>query len=161
MSLGQLEVCQEPSFLNRGTLTRMMVPERRLEGQGHPWHHGWPCLTPRKIPWKFCGDIFIGSVSEWGVLHGGTWNMLKVPDKRLGGQGHPWYHGWPCLTKRKISWKFYVYIFIRSASRRGVRYGGTWRTLMVPDRILGWQCYLWCHRWPCLTPMKVSWKFLY
>ena len=53
------KVCQEPSFLNGGTWRTMIVPERRLEGQGHPWCHWWPFLTPRKIPWKFCVDIFI------------------------------------------------------------------------------------------------------
>ena len=26
---------------------------------------------------------------EWGVLHGGTWRTLRVPDLRLGGHGHP------------------------------------------------------------------------
>ena len=35
--------------------------------------HGWPCLTLRKIPRKFCVDIFIRSVSRkvgpsWGYL---------------------------------------------------------------------------------------------
>ena len=38
---------------------------------------------------------------EWGVLHGGTWRMLRVPDRRLRGQGHP-CHGLSCLTPRKI-----------------------------------------------------------
>ena len=27
---------------------------------------------------------------EWGVLHVGTWRTLRVPDWRLGGQGHPY-----------------------------------------------------------------------
>ena len=26
---------------------------------------------------------------EFGVLHGGNWRTLRVPDRRLGGQGHP------------------------------------------------------------------------
>ena len=26
---------------------------------------------------------------EWGVLLGGTWRMLRVPERKLGGQGHP------------------------------------------------------------------------
>ena len=150
-----------------------MVLDKRLGGQGHPWCIGWPYLTPRKIPWMFRGDIFIGSVSrmggpfigvlggcwgfltgnlkervildvmdelvqpqgrypesfmlisllevcqEWGVLHGGTWRTLRVPERRLGGHGHPWCHGWSCLTLRTILWKFHVVIFIRSVSRLG------------------------------------------
>ena len=30
---------------------------------------------------------------EWEVLHGATWRTLKVPDRRLGGQGHFLCHG--------------------------------------------------------------------
>ena len=54
-----------------------------------------------------------------GVLYVGTWRTLRVPDKWLGGQGHPWYHGWPCLTPRKMPWNLCVDIFIRSVSRMG------------------------------------------
>ena len=69
------------------------------------WYLNWKCV--RK------------GGSRRGVL-GGCWG---VPDRRLGGQGHPWCHGWPCLTTRKILWKFYVDIFIRSVSSRG---GPSW-----------------------------------
>ena len=72
-SLSQLEVCQEPSFPNGGNCRTMMVPETIFEGQGHRWCHGLPCLTSRKIPWKFYVDIFIRSVSRREVLLGGTW----------------------------------------------------------------------------------------
>ena len=30
---------------------------------------------------------------EGGVKKGGTWRMLRVPDRRLGRQSHPWQHG--------------------------------------------------------------------
>ena len=34
---------------------------------------------------KFCGDP-----SRFGQdMNGGTWRTLRVPDGRLGGQGHP------------------------------------------------------------------------
>ena len=72
--LAQLLVHQEPSFPNEGTSRMMLVPDRRLGGQGNPWCHGWPCLTQRKIPWKFCVDIFIKSVTRMG---GPSWGYLK------------------------------------------------------------------------------------
>ena len=90
-----------------------------------------------------------------GVLHGDTWRMLRVPDIWLGGQNHPRCLGWLCLTQRKIFWKFRVNIFIRSVSRRGVLYSGswwisslevcqeglvlysgTWRILKFPERVI-------------------------
>ena len=42
------------------------------------------------------------------------------PVEICGGQGNPWCHGWPCLTQRRIPWKFRFNIFIRSVSRRGI-----------------------------------------
>ena len=62
---------------------------------------------------------------EWGVKIGGTWRTLRVPYRRLGGQGLLWCHEWSCLTLRKEPWKFRVDIFIRSVSRIGVL-GGRW-----------------------------------
>ena len=56
---------------------------------------------------------------EWGVKKGETWRMLRVPDWRLGGQCHPWCHGWCCFTLKKIPWKFCVDIFMGSVSGRG------------------------------------------
>ena len=107
-----------------GTWRTLKVPDWRLGGQGHPWCNRWSCLTLRKIPWKFRVDIFIISVSRMGVKKGGTWRTLRGPDRRFGGQGHPWCHRWSCLTLRKILWKFRVDIFIRSVSRMGGQEGG-------------------------------------
>ena len=71
---------------------------------------------------------------EWGVLNWGTWRTLRVPDSILGGQGHPWCHGWPYLTQRKIPWKFCVDNFIISVTRIG---GPSWGYL---DNVEGsWQ----------------------
>ena len=60
---------------------------------------------------------------EWRFKKGGTWGILRVPDKRLWEQDHPWCDGLSCLTLRKILRKFYVNIFVRSVSRRGVKNG--------------------------------------
>ena len=121
-----LEVCQEWGVLNGGTWRTLRVPDRILGWQGHSWCHWWCLLTPKKIPWKFCVDIFFRSLSRMGVLNGVTWRMLRFPDRRIGWQDHPWCHGWPCLTLRKIAWKFCVDIFIRSVSRMG---GPPWEYL--------------------------------
>ena len=57
-----LEVCQELGVLHGGTRRSLRIPDRKLGEQANPWCHGWPCFTPRKILWKFHGDIFIGRV---------------------------------------------------------------------------------------------------
>ena len=41
----------------------------------------------------------------------------------------------------------------------GVLYRGIWRTLRVPDCILGGQGHIWSHWWPCFTLRKMPWKF--
>ena len=74
MLISLLEVCQEWGVKNGGTLRTLRVPDQRLGGQGHPWCHVWSCLTPRKIPWKFHGDIFIRSVSR---MEGPSWGYLE------------------------------------------------------------------------------------
>ena len=33
----------------------------------------------------------LGMCQEWGVKKGGTWRILKFPDRTQGGQGHPWH----------------------------------------------------------------------
>ena len=75
------------------------------------------------------------------------WRTLRVPDQRLGGQGHLWCHIWSYLTQRKIPWKFCVYISNASASGRGGQEGVTWRTLRVPDGRHGGHGCSWCHEW--------------
>ena len=76
----------------------------------------WP---KRRYPESFVLISLLEGCQECGVLHGGTWRMLRVRDRGLGGQGYPWCHGWSCLILRKIPWKFHVDIFIRSESRMG------------------------------------------
>ena len=99
-------------------------------------------LPHLRCPEKFVLISLLEVCQEGGVKKGGTWRTLRVPDRRLGGQGHPWYHGWPILTLRKIPWKFCVDIFIRSVSRMGGPSWGyledvdgswqeTWRTVII------------------------------
>ena len=130
-------------------------------GKFHPYCNGWPSLTPRKIPCKFHVAIFIRSVSRiGGVLYGGTWRILRVPDWRRGWQGQSWCHEWCSFTLRNISWKFCVNISIRSVSRRGVKKGVTWRTLRVPDRRHGWYGHSWYHEWFSFYPKDHTLKIL-
>ena len=35
----------------------------------------------------------LGVCQEWGVKKGGTWMVVKIPDKGHAGQGHPWHQG--------------------------------------------------------------------
>ena len=76
----------------------------------------WP---QGSYPESFTSISSLEMCQERGVLHGGTWRTLRVPDRKLGGQSHPWCHGWPCMTQRNIPWMFHVDIFIRSVSRMG------------------------------------------
>ena len=142
-----------------GTWRPLMVSDRRLGGCGLSCGYGWSYFTPRKIPWKFCVDIFIRSVSGMGGQEGGSWRMLRVLDWRLRGHCLSWGHGWYYFTPRTIPWKFCVDIFIGRVSGMGGQEGGTWRTLRVPDRRHGGYGHPWCYGWPWWTPRIISWKF--
>ena len=41
----------------------------------------------------------------------------------------------------------------------GVKKGGTWMTLRVPDRRHGGHGHSWCHEWCLFIPRKIPWKF--
>ena len=41
------------------TRRKLRVPDITLGGQGHPKCHGWPFLTPRKVPWTLSIVILI------------------------------------------------------------------------------------------------------
>ena len=47
-----------------GTWRTIRDPDQRHGGQGQPGCNGWSYFTLKKIPWKFCVDIFIISVSR-------------------------------------------------------------------------------------------------
>ena len=100
-----------------------------------------------------------------GGQEGGTWRTLRVPDRRHGGQGHSWCHGWCFFTLRKIPWKFHVDIFIRSVSRMGGPSWGylediegswteTWRTW---SSLMSWMILF----YPQEDTLKVSCWYLY
>ena len=111
-------------ILHGGTYRTLMVPDRILG-----WHIIFDFLDdlvwPKgQYPESFMLICLLEVCQEWGVKKRGTWRTLRVPDRTLGWQGHPWCHGWPYFTQRKIPWKFHVYIFIRSVSRmRGQEWG--------------------------------------
>ena len=46
-------------------------------------------LTQGIYPESFVLISLLEVCQEWGVLHGGTWRTLRVPDRRLGGHVHP------------------------------------------------------------------------
>ena len=54
-------------------------------------------LSQGRYPESFVLISLLEVCQEWGVLHGGTWKILRVPDQRLGGQCHPHCHGWRLL----------------------------------------------------------------
>ena len=64
------------------------------------------------------------------------------------------------FAQRKLPWTFGADISIGSVSwRGGVKKGGTWRTMRVPDQRHGWQSHSWCHEWCSFTSRKITWKF--
>ena len=77
VSISSLEVCQECGVLHGSAWRRLMVLERIIGWQGNLWCHGLPCLTSRKIPWKFSVNIFIRSVSRMGDS---SWGYLEDND---------------------------------------------------------------------------------
>ena len=50
-------------------------------------------LPQGRHPEQFVLISLLGVCQEWGVKKGGTWTMVKVPDRGHGGQGHPWHQG--------------------------------------------------------------------
>ena len=65
-------------------------------------------LPKEKYPESFVLIFLLKVCQEWGVLQGGTWRTLRVPDRTHEEHGHPWCHGWSYFTPRKIPWKFHV-----------------------------------------------------
>ena len=45
-------------------------------------------LTQGRYTESFMLISLLEVCQEWGVLHGGTWRTLRVPDRRYGGHGH-------------------------------------------------------------------------
>ena len=107
-----------------------------------------------------CWYFNYNCVRKWGSRRGGTWRKMRVPDWRYAWQGHSWHYEWYFFTLRKIPWTFRVDIPIGSVSGRGgVKKGGTWRTLRVPEQTHGGHSHSWRHEWCFFTPRKIPWKF--
>ena len=106
------------------TLRTLMVPDRRHEEQGHPWCHGWHFFTLRKLPRKFCVDIFIRSVSGRGGQEGGYFEDINGfwPYTLRNGMSLMSWRMFFIL--RMIPAKFHVDIFMGSVSRMGDQEGG-------------------------------------
>ena len=62
---------------------------------------------------------------EWGVLQGGTWRMLRVPDRRL------------ILPQGRYPESFMLLSLLEVCQEWGALHEGTWRTLRVPEWRLG------------------------
>ena len=119
-----------------------------------------PCLTPRKIPWKFRVDIFIISVSRrggsfmgvlvghWGFLTGYLEDMviLDVMNDLILPQG--WY-----------TESFVLISLLEVCQDWGAKKKWPWWTLRVPDWILGGYGHSWCLVLSYITPRKTFWKF--
>ena len=97
-------------------------------------------FTPRKIPWNFLFDIFFRSLSGMGVEKGGTWRMLRVPDRRLGGQVHRW-----CYPREDTLKVLCWYLYGKYVRNVGIKKVDTWRTLRVPDQTNGRWGHPRCH----------------
>ena len=50
-------------------------------------------LQQGRYPEQFVLISLLGVCQEWGVKKGGTWGMLKVPDRGHGSLGHHWHQG--------------------------------------------------------------------
>ena len=46
-------------------------------------------LAPRRYPENIRLISLLEVCQEGGIKKGRTWRTLRVPDRRLGGQGHP------------------------------------------------------------------------
>ena len=100
MLISLSEVYQEPSVLDggiwglQGFLTGDLEDRVILDIMDHLWG------PQRRYPESFMLISLLEVCQEPPVLDGGTWRMLRVPDRWLWG------------TPRNISWKFCVIIFI-------------------------------------------------
>ena len=96
---------------------------------------------------------------EGGVKKEGTWMMLWFPDQRHGGDSCSWHHEWCFLTKGRYPENLVLISQLEEGQEEGVKKGGAWRTLRVPDGRHGGLGHSWRHEWCFFTPRKIHWKF--
>ena len=74
-----------------------------------------------------------------------TWKMMMVLDWILGGWGHSWHLGSSWYVILDLCAKSQLSSMYRSVSRTLRPWSHTWRTLKVPDWILGGWGHSWYH----------------
>ena len=65
------------------------MPARDIEDMVVPDIMNDVFLPQGRYPENFMSISQLEVCQEGGVKKGGTWRTLRVPDRRLGGQGHP------------------------------------------------------------------------
>ena len=132
-----------------GTWRTVRVPDQRHGGQGHSWHHEWCFFTLRKIPWKFCVDISIRSVSGRGGQEGGYLEDIE------GSWSETW-RTWLFLmswmmflyskedTQKVLCWYLYWKYVRKGGSRRGdlEDIEGSWQeTWRTGSSLMSWMTF--------------------
>ena len=117
-NFSSLAWCLSRTFPNLEVHTwrMLMVPDWRLGGKGHPWHHGLSCFVILDLCAKFQLSSMIISTSWIPVLEVHTWRTVMVPDWILGGWGHPWHHESSWYVILDLCAKFQVSSIVRSVS---------------------------------------------
>ena len=92
MLISLLEVCQEGGVLRGGTWRMLRVPDNYLEDRVILDVVDDFVFPKGRYSESFVLKSLLEVCQEWGVLPGGTLRTLRVPDRRLGGQGHSLCH---------------------------------------------------------------------
>ena len=109
-------VSRTPLLWNH-TWRTLMVPDCRLGGLGHPWHHESLLYVILDLFAIFQLSSIIRSVPRTPSPRSHTWKTLMVPGWSLGGLGHPWHHGSSSYVNIALYAKFQLSSMIRSVSR--------------------------------------------
>ena len=93
--LAWLEMCQEPPCHHQWLGGHWWFPTRDMENKDQPWPQNCSWYMIPDLSAKFQLSTMIKSVSRtpspwWGYLE-----MLRVPDRKLGGKCYPWHHRYP------------------------------------------------------------------
>ena len=134
------------------TWRTLRVPDWRLVGQCSPWCPNWSYLTLRIIldvidnlfrpQRRYLESFELTSLLEEcqeknGGQEEGSLKTLRVSDRKVLGQGHPWCHEWisDVVWPR---WRFpesFVFISLLELYQElGIKNRSSWRTKMFPDQ---------------------------
>ena len=100
-----------------GTWRMLRVPDWRLGGSGHLWHHGSSWYVILDLCAKFQLSSMNMSVSRTTHPRSHTWRTRMVPDWILGGWGHSWHHGSSWYVILDLCAEFQLSSINRSVSR--------------------------------------------